>query len=163
MNFFRLIQRGVAQFGLARLNGVQEVLGSSPSAPTLKNGGGKNMAERQERRKSKRLRIHFVIAYRAHEAGAKYDLSQIKDISKGGLHFTTSRQYSSGAVLSIELRTPISRDRIKLLGKVVASEVLMDGLIYDTRVTYIDMDKDTEVLIEKIIQYLSQIEKKKRF
>lgn len=121
------------------------------------------MAERQERRKSKRLRRHFVIAYRVHKAGAEYDLSQIKNISKGGLRFTTSRQYSSGAVLSIELRTPISRDRIKLLGKVVASEVLMDGLIYDTRVTYIDMDKDTEVLIEKIIQYLSQIEKKKRF
>ena len=31
-----LVNRGVAQFGLARLNGVQEVAGSNPVAPTKK-------------------------------------------------------------------------------------------------------------------------------
>jgi len=121
------------------------------------------MAERQERRKSKRINRHFVITYRVHDRDTQYDLSQIKNISKGGLRFTTSKQYPEGTILSLELRTPVTTDRIKFLGKVVSSKVVLDGLIWDTRVAYVDMDEDTKRLVDKTIQYFGKSEKKKAF
>jgi len=120
------------------------------------------MVENGERRKSKRLGRHFVVAYRVYGVDSEYDLSQIKNISRGGLRFITSKKYPPGTVLTVELRTPVTRGRIKILGKVVSSETLVNGLIHDTRITYFKLDKDTEVLIEKTIQYFGQSHRKKR-
>ena len=116
-----------------------------------------------ERRKSERLERHFVVAYRLYEGESDYDLSQIKNISKGGLRFITSKQYTSGAILAIELRTPVSTGKIKLQGKVIASDVVVDGMIYDTRVAYVSIDKDTEMLVSKTIQYFSENQKRKGY
>jgi hypothetical protein len=117
----------------------------------------------KERRKSKRLYRHFVVAYRVYGVDSEYDLSQIKNISKGGLRFITSRKYPLDTILAVELRTPVSTDRIRLLGKVISSETVVEDLIYDTRIIYAKLNKETETLLDRTIKYFSNFQSRRSF
>ena len=80
-----------------RLNGVQEVTGSSPVAPTNITRCGMN----NERRRFVRIKKPIVIQYRAGSNTDKWDTTAIKDFSEGGVLFTAKHRFPENTVLNI--------------------------------------------------------------
>ena len=61
----------------------------------------------QERRQFTRIRKHFILRFFLKDApGIDLEISQIEDISKGGICFTSTMNFKKGDALIIELRTP---------------------------------------------------------
>lgn len=106
----------------------------------------------EERRKYERLKKPFVVSYHVFaDPASSYDLTQIKDVSIGGMRFVTSQAFPSDTILSLELRAPFKEERLKLKGCVIESKVVAEGLIYDTRVNFVDLGSDAREELSKII------------
>ncbi len=96
----------------------------------------------QDRRVHQRLNADFVVSYRIHKAPENYDLSQTKNVSAGGLMITTNRKFEKGTFLSITIRFPFIMQRIEVTGQVVGSREVVRNLIYETRVSFLDLNED---------------------
>jgi len=107
----------------------------------------------EERRKFERLKRKFVISYHSlQDPTANFDISQIKDISLGGIRFVTSCGYAPDTVLAIELQTPFIRERLILQAKVLESKEVVKDLIYDTRVIFPQLDEEAEHYLSRTIE-----------
>lgn len=95
-----------------------------------------------ERRKHERANVNFVVSYRVQEPLANYDLSQTKNISQGGLLLTTNKMFESGTHLAMTIRLPFLDDKIEILGEVVDSREVVKGLIYETRIKFMNLPEE---------------------
>ena len=111
------------------------------------------MADKNERRSHERIKRQFVVAYKVKNKEGKREVSQIKDISEGGMFFTTSEDFLPGTILEVELKTPISIMGISLSAKVIESKLVVDGLIYNTRVSFIELDGSSKVLLKETVDF----------
>jgi hypothetical protein len=71
------------------------------------------MNKQRERRKFERIQKQFVLTYKVRGKDEKFEVSQIKNISEGGILFTTSKDFLPETILEIELKTPISAKSVK--------------------------------------------------
>ena len=94
-----------------------------------------------ERRKYPRIDGRFVVSYRLLDEENNVDVTQTKNLSIGGLLFTTNRPFEVGSNIALEIRLPYDRRPIMLIGKVVDSREITKNLIYDTRMKFIATDK----------------------
>ncbi len=69
------------------------------------------------------------------------------------MFFTTSEDFLPGTILEIELKTPISVMGINLNAKVVESKLLVEGLIYNTRVSFIELDESSKTLLKETVDF----------
>ncbi|MFH0754467.1 MAG: PilZ domain-containing protein, partial [Candidatus Omnitrophota bacterium] len=70
-----------------------------------------------ERRQHVRIKKNYIIRFHEKSNPAvKFEVSQIENISRGGLCFTSTTLFPVNLVLSIELRTPYITDTIYLEG-----------------------------------------------
>ena len=107
-----------------------------------------------ERRKFVRIAGTFVISYSdITTADAKSDVSQTKNISLGGILFTAGQQFKAGTVLKIKLRLPDTPDYFDAKVKVISSKQRVKGIMYDTRVKFIEIRGEDKSAINKIIEY----------
>lgn len=111
------------------------------------------MTSSEERRSHERIKRQFVVNYKVRGKEGKYDVSQIKDISEGGLFFTTSTDFLKDTILEVELKTPVSALGINLLVKVIESKQVVKGLIYNTRVNIIEIDDSSKVLLKQTVDF----------
>jgi hypothetical protein len=93
-----------------------------------------------ERRKHPRLNATFVISYRIKQHHGPYDLSQSKNVSKSGILLTTNRFFESGTHLAMTIRFPFVSQRIEVTGEVIDCREVVKNLIYETRITFQDLD-----------------------
>jgi hypothetical protein len=93
-----------------------------------------------DRRKNPRLTANFVISYRLKQYRGGYDLTQTKDISKGGILLTTNKSFTPGTHLAMTIRFPFIPQRIEVAGMVVDSKEVVRHLIYETRIQFLDLD-----------------------
>jgi hypothetical protein len=107
-----------------------------------------------ERRKFVRIDGTFVISY-SDVTGQepKIDLSQTKNISVGGILFTTGKQYDPGATLKIKLRLPDAPDYLSAKVRVISCKEKLKGILYDTRVKFTGIREEDKDAINKIIEY----------
>ena len=116
----------------------------------------------EERRQFERLKRKFVVSYHSlDEPKSSFDISQIKDISLGGMRFVTSRGYAPEAKLAIELQTPFIRERLTLEAKVLESKEVVKDLIYDTRVIFPQLGEDAKHYLTKTIEVFLKKDKEK--
>ena len=119
------------------------------------------MTER-ERRRYERLQKKFVITYHpADEPEVSYDISQIKNISLGGMCFVATRTYAPGTKLAIALQTPFIWDRLSLPAEVLESKEMAKDLIYETRVAFAALDDNAKHYLGKTIEVFMKKEKEK--
>lgn len=111
------------------------------------------MADKKERRSHERIKRQFVVTYKVKNKEGKREVSQIKDISEGGMFFTTSEDFLPGTILEVELKTPISIMGISLCAKIIESKLVVDGLIYNTRVSFIELDESSKVLLKETVDF----------
>ncbi|MDP2939082.1 MAG: PilZ domain-containing protein [Candidatus Omnitrophota bacterium] len=106
----------------------------------------------EERRKYERLKRPFVVSYNAlGDPSATYDITQIKDISLGGMRFITSKGYMPNTRLNIELRLPFMEEKVKLKARVIESKEVVKDLIYDTRVCFKELEEEAQEILSKTI------------
>lgn len=94
-----------------------------------------------EKRKYERVNGNFVVSYRVKKIPNHYDLSQTKNVSQGGLLLTTNKQFEAGTQLAMTIRFPFVEQRIETTGEVVHSKEVVKGLIYETRIKFIDLSE----------------------
>jgi c-di-GMP-binding flagellar brake protein YcgR len=115
-----------------------------------------------ERRRFERLKRKFMVTYhRLDEPHTSFDISQIKNISLGGMCFVASHGYEPGTKLAIELQTPFIRDKLSLSAEVLESKEVAKNLIYETRVRFPELKEDTKHYLSKIIETFLKKDKEK--
>lgn len=106
-----------------------------------------------ERRKFTRVDARFIVSYRIFEEADNIDITQTKNVSLGGLLLTTNRQFAYGTNLALEIRLPFDPDPIILAGVVIESSEVTKNLIYDTRLSILNVDEKHKKAINKTIDY----------
>ncbi|MDP2654473.1 MAG: PilZ domain-containing protein [Candidatus Omnitrophota bacterium] len=122
------------------------------------NKNGKNQeSDQAERRKYKRIQKHFILSYfDLLDPQIRFDASQLKNISLGGMCFVTSRPFSPGTRLGIELKTPFLAELTYLEGVVLGSNEKLKNIIYETRLKFENLTPQAEFVINKLIQYFEK-------
>jgi len=105
-----------------------------------------------ERRKDLRLlKTYTLFFYLKEMPYKKMDSSLIKNISRGGVHFTTSQFIKEGTSLIFEIGIPyIAPEKLKLEGLVISCREITRNLVYDIRSQFVSIDEKTSLLFEKI-------------
>jgi len=114
-----------------------------------------------ERRKFARIDGTFVVSYTdITTQERKSDISQTKNISLGGILFTTDKVFSSGAILKLRLRLPDAPDYINIKVRVVESRQRVKGLLCETRAKFISIREEDKAYISKVVE--SSLKKRKK-
>ncbi len=113
-----------------------------------------------ERRKHPRLNVNFVISYKIDETADIHDLTQSKNVSRGGMLLTTNRPFKKGTHLVMYIRFPFFPKKIEIVGEVVESKEVIKNLIYDTRIKFFGLEeKLLEALEEFVLKRLKYKDK----
>ncbi len=108
----------------------------------------------KDRRQYVRIYRNFILSYHEKDkADVKYDISQVNNISKGGLCFVATRSFAPGAVIGIHLRTPFITDSVYMEGKVLNTAEKIAGLIYEVRIQFDQLAPQALDVLDKIERY----------
>ena len=113
-----------------------------------------------ERRRFPRVERRFIISYQAIEKADSLARSQTRNISLAGLLFTAECHFPQGTKLALELRLPISIEPIEISGSVVESREIVPNQIYDTHLSFLNIDTKDEEIIKRTVNFF--LKKKKR-
>lgn len=106
-----------------------------------------------EKRKYPRVNCRFTVAYHTLEDAAT-DLTQLKNMSIGGVLLTTSKPFEKGKKLILKIRLPSQPTPVVLSGQVIESRQMSKGLIYETRLQFQEIDSPSEQAINKTLDTL---------
>ena len=115
--------------------------------------------EHPERRHYKRIKKNFILTYfdLAHPED-KFEATQLKNISLGGMCLVTSRSFNPSTYLGIELKTPFFAELTHLEGIILESHERIKGIIYETRLEFKQLSPQAEFVLNKIIEYFDKQE-----
>ena len=116
-----------------------------------KKDGNAGKYQGPERRKHSRANVNFVISYKIKEENADSDLSQSKNVSRGGMMLTTNCPFSKGTHLLMTIRFPFLPHKIKITGEVVSSKEVVKNVIYETRIKFFGLD---EIIAKEINSFV---------
>ncbi len=116
-----------------------------------------NKESNEERRQYERIKKSFILSYfdQAHPEN-KFEITQLKNISFGGMCFITSQSYESQTKLGIELKTPYLAGTTHLEGIVLGSNEKMKDKIYETRLQFGNLDAEAKILLGKLIELFTE-------
>ncbi len=107
-----------------------------------------------ERRKFKRIGGSYVVSYVPIKGeDFKFDISQTKNLSEGGLLFISDGKFEKDIILKIKLRLPEFSDYVIVKARVVDSIQLAKGIICETRVIFVDIDKKVREAIMRLAEH----------
>jgi len=116
----------------------------------------------RERRKFVRINANFIVSYYVYPYEInKKDLTLSRNISLGGICFTTDKFYNKGTILHITLKLPKIVKTVACLGQVVY--VLREkskNSLYDLGVKFIQVADENLYILEKIIKACASRQKK---
>ena len=112
-----------------------------------------NRESNEERRQYERINKSFILSYfdQAHPEN-KFEITQLKNISFGGMCFITGQSYEPSTKLCIELKTPYLAGTTHLEGVVLGSNEKMKDKIYETRLQFGLLEAEAKVLLGKLIE-----------
>jgi len=108
----------------------------------------------KEQRKNLRIYRNFIMSY--HEKGKsiiKHSVSQVNNVSKGGLSFSSAYPLKLGVVVMIDLKTLFIADSIRLEGVVLECREKIPELIYEIRLQFQEVPQQVLTVLEKIESY----------
>lgn len=107
-----------------------------------------------ERRKHIRIDRNFILTYYDKQApNVKNEITQLRNISRGGLCFVSTRSFPVSSELIIEMRTPFTTGTVLFEGVVLESRERIRNLIYDVRLEFRNIQPAAQEILEKIEQY----------
>ena len=84
---------------------------------------------------------------------AFHNVSQVNNVSKGGMSFSSTKALKAGTVVTVDLKTPFISDSIILDGVVLESKEKVPDLIYEIRLQFNEVPKDSLAVLAKIEDY----------
>ena len=107
-----------------------------------------------ERRRYIRIKKSFLLSYsNKSEPKEKHEITQLKNISLGGMCFVTSQSFTNPTELDIELKTPYLAETTHLEGVVLESHEKMKNRIYETRLEFRNLNTEAKILLEKLMEF----------
>ena len=111
------------------------------------------------RRKYVRIYRNFILFYRLKgKEDIAHEMSQVNNISRGGINFSSTIALNVGCELCIELKTPFLNDKANLDGVVLEARTKIPNLIYEVRVEFKNVSDQAGEVLAKIEQYAKQQE-----
>ena len=108
----------------------------------------------KERRKYIRIYRNFILSY--HQKGnpsATHEVSQVNNVSKGGLCFSSTQPLKQGRSIIINLKTPFISDSISVEGVVLECKEKITDMIYEVRLQFQEVPRQVLTVLEKIETY----------
>ena len=108
----------------------------------------------KDRRKFVRIYRNFILSY--HEKGKstqRYDISQLNNVSKGGMNFIATRAFEQGTEIVIDLKTPFISDSVHLEGVVLESREKISKMLYDIRLQFNNLSAEALEVLDRIENY----------
>ncbi|MCM8756681.1 MAG: PilZ domain-containing protein [Candidatus Omnitrophica bacterium] len=105
----------------------------------------------EERRKSPRINVNFVVSYRIKNEADNHDLTQSRNVSAGGMLLTTNRKFEKGTILAMCIRFPFFTKKIEINGEVVDSKEIVRNVIYETRIRFAGLE---DTLLKELHKYI---------
>jgi len=107
-----------------------------------------------EKRKYTRINKNFILSYYdLNDPLHRRDSSQLKNLSLGGLCLITSKIYTAGTRLGLELKTPFLSEFIQLKGTILESKEKIKGIIYETRLNFDELPPALTAVLKKLIEH----------
>jgi len=91
-----------------------------------------------------------------HEKGKpvlKKQVSQVNNVSKGGMSFSSTHPLKQGITVIIDLKTPFIADPIRLEGEVLECREKIPEMIYEVRVQFNENPEHVTMVLDKIEHY----------
>ncbi|MEI7998331.1 MAG: PilZ domain-containing protein [Candidatus Omnitrophota bacterium] len=108
----------------------------------------------ENRRKYVRIYRHFILTYYpVSNPSIQKDVSQINNISQGGMSFSVTVPLPVGERLVVELKTPFLADSVYLQGEVLECREKISELIYEIRLELKDTSTQAKDILAKVEQY----------
>ena len=107
-----------------------------------------------ERRKHLRIYRNFIMSY--HEKGKsvlKHHVSQVNNVSKGGVSFSSTHSLTEGTVLCVDLKTPFIKDSVRMDGVILECKEKVPDVIYEIRLQFHKLTSTALTVLEKIESY----------
>jgi Tfp pilus assembly protein PilZ len=112
--------------------------------------------KKPQNRQHPRVKSRFIVSYRLAENDEIIDMSQISNLSQGGIAFKTNIKFNPGTELILNLRIPLAPEPVKIIGRVVGSSAVGNNH-YDTRIQFVNIDeKYRKSLIDTIAHQLKK-------
>jgi len=108
----------------------------------------------KDRRQHLRVYRNFVLHY--HEKGkakTRHEISQVNNVSRGGLNFSSSHPLKEGAVVTIDLQTPFMSGSLRLEGVVLECKEKISDIIYAIRLKFDGLTPAMLAVLEKVENY----------
>ena len=107
-----------------------------------------------ERREFARIKKHFIIRFvQKNNLTVKYEVSQVENISKGGMSFSSAVPFELNTELLIELRTPYMAETVHLVGIILECQDKIPGILFQNRLKFLDVTPAAKAILEKIEKY----------
>ena len=135
------------------MNGVQEVVGSSPTVPTILLKEYMSEPFKNHREHVRVYRSFILTYYSASNPSVQREVSQINNISVGGMSFSATAPIAVGESLNIELKTPFLAEGVLLQGKVLECREKISQLIYEVRLQFDNLSEQAKEVLVKIEKY----------
>ncbi|MCP4649862.1 MAG: PilZ domain-containing protein [PVC group bacterium] len=107
-----------------------------------------------ERRKFLRINANFVVSYHEHPGKVNNtDMTLTRNISLGGICFTSDKDFELGAILKIILRLPKVTKQIEFLGAVVSTKQENGkNSIFDIGVKFVEAEEEDLYILQNILK-----------
>ena len=116
-----------------------------------------------ERRLYIRIEKHFIISYfDKSDPAVKHNVSQLKNISMGGMCFVAPQNYRDGTRMEVNLKTPYVADMVNMEGVVLESREKIPNMLYEVRLQFGPLSKEAEFILKKIVETFLKISEEKK-
>jgi len=118
-----------------------------------------------ERRKFIRINTNFVVSYYVYPGHVnKTDMTLTRNVSLGGICFTTDKHFPPNTMLHITLRLPKIEKLLEAIGEVVyATQEKSKKLLFDLGIKFVQIDEKDLFILESIIKDCAAADKKSYF
>ena len=110
----------------------------------------------QNTRRYKRLKSDYLVKYQ--EPGAtEVFVSNLKDISAGGLKFWTDQIFAEKTLLRLSVWIPPLDRKLETLGRILRVRKTKDAPIYYVSVQFIEISVDDQKILNEFIEHLATV------
>ncbi len=115
---------------------------------------GAGNADQSERRQYARIKKNYIIRFSDKaNPSVNIQVSQVENISRGGVCFNSSIPFTVGTNVAIEMRTPYLAESIYFEGNVLGTKEVIKGMIFQNHVKFHDLSARALDVLEKIEKY----------
>ena len=108
----------------------------------------------KNRRKNVRIYRSFILTYYpVSNPTIQRDVSQINNISQGGMNFSATTSLKIGEQVAVELKTPFLAQKVHLQGKVLECREKISNMIYEIRLEFNSLSEQAKEILLKVQEY----------